>query len=178
MIEGMSTGDISRRGQSTVDGDTATLIFKRVMPHAAEHVWEAIATAEGLGEWLMCTDVRIDGRPGGTIQMVSGPGRYHSTGTILNWDPPHLFEYEWNVAPVPEMPLGEHAIFRYELTPQQGSTLLTVIYRRVTKPTASGFLPGLHALLDRLEAQLDERPLPDWHSRFNELLSQYPALTK
>jgi hypothetical protein len=76
------------------------------------------------------------------------------------------------------MPAGEHAIFRYELTPQPGSTLLTVTYRRVTKPTASGFLPGLHALLDRLEAQLDERPLPDWHRRFNELLSQYPALTK
>ena len=27
------------------------------------------------------------------IEMVSGPGRYHSKGTILNWDPPHLFEY-------------------------------------------------------------------------------------
>jgi len=174
----MSGDGISRTGQSIVDGDTATLIFKRVMPHPAEHVWAAIATAEGLGEWLMCTDVRIDGRTGGTIEMVSGPGRYYSKGTILNWDPPHLFEYEWNVAPVPEMPVGEQAIFRYELTPQPGATLLTVTYRRITRPTASGLLPGLHALLDRLDAQLDGQPLPDWWSRFNELLGQYPAVTK
>jgi hypothetical protein len=38
--------------------------------------------------------------------MVSGPPRYRSKGKILNWDPPHVFEYEWKVAPVPEMPLG------------------------------------------------------------------------
>jgi uncharacterized protein YndB with AHSA1/START domain len=174
----MRTDDTSRKGHSIVDGDTATLIFKRVLHHSADHVWDAIATPEGLGEWLMCTDVRIDGRTGGTIEMVSGPARYYSKGTILSWDPPHLFEYEWNVAPVPEMPLGEHAIFRYELTPQEASTLLTVTYRRVTKPTASGLLPGLHALLDRLEAQLDKQALPDWGKRFNELLNQYPPLTK
>jgi len=92
--------------------------------------------------------------------------------------PPHVFEYEWKVAPVAEMPLGQNAIFRYELTPQGSSTLLTVTYRRLTKQSAPGFLPGTHAFLDRLEAQLDEEPLPDWTSRFTELLSQYPAWTK
>ena len=169
---------MSGKGRLIVDGDTATLIFTRVLHHTPEHVWDAIATSEGLADWLMGSDVRIDGRPGGTVEMVSGAGRYHSKGTILNWDPPHLFEYEWNVAPVPEMPLGEHAIFRYELSPQEGSTLLTVTYRRITKPTASGFLPGLHAFLDRLEAQLDGRPLPDWQNRFNELLAAYPEWSK
>jgi uncharacterized protein YndB with AHSA1/START domain len=173
----MGSDDRSRRGRSVVDGDTATLTFTRVYPHAPEHVWDAIATPEGLAGWLMCSDVKIDGRTSGTIEMVSGPGRYYSKGTILSWDPPHLFEYEWNVAPVPEMPRGEHAIFRYELTRQAESTLLTVTYRRITKQTAPGLLPGLHALLDRLEAQLDKRPLPDWLTRFNELLPDYPALT-
>jgi uncharacterized protein YndB with AHSA1/START domain len=174
----MSTDPMPRSGRLIDDGDTATLIFTRVLHHAPEHVWEAITTPDSLEEWLMCSDVRIDGRTGGIIEMVSGPGRYYSKGTILSWEPPHLFEYEWNVAPVPEMPLGEKAIFRYELTPQEGSTLLTVTYRQITKPTASGFLPGLHALLDRLEAQLDGEPLPDWMNRFNELLAQYPAWTK
>ncbi|TMA26452.1 MAG: hypothetical protein E6J88_08950 [Deltaproteobacteria bacterium] len=97
---------------------------------------------------------------------------------ILRWEPPRVFEYEWKVAPVPEMPLGENAIFRYELAPEDSSTLLTVTYRRITKQTASGFLPGLHAFLDRLEAQLDEKPLPDWSARFAELLGQYPEWTK
>jgi len=174
----MSSDDASRRGRSIIDGNTATLIFTRVLHHSPEHVWEAIATPEGLSDWLMCSDVRIDGRTGGTIEMVSGPGRYYSRGAILTWDPPRLFEYEWNVAPVPEMPSGEQAIFRYALTPQQGSTLLTVTYRRITKQTASGMLPGLHALLDRLEAQLGGQPLPDWMSRFNELRTHYPAIIK
>jgi len=110
-----------------IEGDTATLVFQRILHHAPELVWDAIAKPEG---------------------------------------------------PVPEMPLGENAIFRYELAPEDSSTLLTVTYRRITKQTASGFLPGLHAFLDRLEAQLDEKPLPDWSARFAELLGQYPEWTK
>jgi hypothetical protein len=71
------------------------------------------------------------------------------------------------------MPLGEQATFRYELTPEGGSTRLLVTYRRITKQTAKGFLPGLHAYLDRLEAQLDGRALPDWLVRFGELRADY-----
>jgi uncharacterized protein YndB with AHSA1/START domain len=165
------------KGQLVADGGTATLTFERTYAHRIEHVWEAIATPEGLAGWLMCSDARIDGRVGGTIEMVSGPPRYRSTGKILVWDPPRVLEYEWNVAPVPEMPAGEHAIFRYELTARGGSTQLTVTYRRITTSTARGFLPGLHAFLDRLEAQLEHRPLPDWHARFAELRGQYPEWT-
>jgi uncharacterized protein YndB with AHSA1/START domain len=174
----MAKDDRSRRGRLIVEGDTATLVFERILHHAPELVWEAIATPEGLREWLMCSEARIDGRTGGTIEMVSGPPRYRSKGKILNWDPPRMFEYEWNVAPVAEMPLGQNAIFRFELTARGSSTLLTVTYRRITKQNAPGFLPGTHAFLDRLEAQLDKKPLPDWTGRFNELLSQYPAWTK
>jgi len=174
----MGNNRTSRKGQLVLEGDTATLIFRRILHHAPARVWDAIATPEGLKEWLMCSEARIDGRNGGVIETVSGPPRYRSKGKILRWDPPHVFEYEWNVAPVAEMPLGQNAIFRYELTPQGSSTLLTVTYRRLTKQSAPGFLPGTHAFLDRLEAQLDEEPLPDWTSRFTELLSQYPAWTK
>jgi hypothetical protein len=39
------------------------------------------------------------------------------------------------------------------------------------------FLPGLHVFLDRLEAQLDGCPLPDWMPRFNELRVEYPEWT-
>jgi uncharacterized protein YndB with AHSA1/START domain len=174
----MGRDDRTRKGRLIVEGETATLIFERLLHHAPALVWEAIATPEGLKEWLVCPEARIDGRVGGTIEMVSGPGRYRSTGKILRWEPPRVFEYEWKVAPVPEMPLGENAVFRYELTPRGGSTLLTVTYRRITAGTARGFLPGLHAFLDRLEAQLEGAPLPDWMTRFTELLGQYPEWTK
>ena len=163
-----------RRGSIADDGDKATLTFHRVYPHSPERVWAAIATPEGLRGWLMCTHAVIEGRVGGQVDMISGPAKYHSTGKVLAWDPPHLLEYEWNVAPVPEMPHGEQAIFRYELTREGDATRLLVTYRRISKPTARGFLPGLHAFLDRLEAQLDGAPLPDWHARFDELRAEYP----
>jgi hypothetical protein len=40
--------------------------------------------------------------------------------------------------------------------------------------TARGFLPWTHALLDRLEAQLGSRALPDWMQLMRELHSHYP----
>jgi hypothetical protein len=98
---------------------------------------------------------------------------HRSSGKILAWDPPRVLEYEWNVAPVPEMPRGEHTICRYELTPQGDSTEVIVTVRRITRQTAGGFLPGLHAFLDRLEAQLDGCALPEWMQRFGELRAQY-----
>ena|SRR5689334_8446837 len=161
-------------GTQIDDGEHATLVFDRVYRHAPEHVWDAITTPEGLREWLMCTHAAIEPRVGGNIELVSGPGRYHSTGKILAWDPPRLLEYEWNVAPAPEMPQGEHAIFRYELNDEGDATHVRVTYRRITKATARGFLPGLHALLDRLAAQLDGVALPDWWQRMDELRDLYP----
>jgi len=157
------------------EGEYATIVFQRRLHHPPEAVWSAITDPEELREWLMCSSAKIDGRVGGRIEMVSGPPQYRSTGAILQWDPPRLFEYEWKVDPVPEMPRGEDAIFRWELTRQGESTLLTVTYRRITKASAAGFAPGLHAFLERLEAQLDDLPLPDWMDRFMALRPLYPS---
>jgi uncharacterized protein YndB with AHSA1/START domain len=162
------------KGTVVIDDAFATITFYRSYPHAVEHVWDAIATPEGLRGWLMCTHAEIEGHAGGRIETVSGPPGYHSTGHVLVWEPPRCLEYEWNVAPVPEMPHGQRAIFRYELTPSGGTTHLVVTYRRITKETATGFLPGLHAFLDRLEAQLDGNPLPDWLERFTAARAEYP----
>ncbi len=162
------------RGSLALDGEHATLTFRRVYHHAAAHVWDAIATPEGLRHWLLCTHAVIDGKVGGRFDLVSGPPGYRSTGTILAWDPPRVLEYEWNIAPVPEMPRGEHAIFRFELTPDGDATQLLVTYRRITTQTARGFLPGLHVFLDRLEAQLDGAPLPDFLQRFEDVRAAYP----
>jgi uncharacterized protein YndB with AHSA1/START domain len=170
--------DRSRKGQVLVEGDYATITFQRTLRHAPELVWEAITNPRELKEWLMCSSATIEGRTGGTIEMVAGPAQFHVKGKILTWDPPRVFEYEWKVSPVPEMPRGEDAIFRYELTQQEGSTLLTVTYRHITKQTAYGFAPGTHVLLDRLEAQLDEESLPDWMTRFTEARRLYPGWSK
>src|SRR5262245_64545114 len=157
------------RGTLVPDGNHATLTFQRMYPHRIEHVWQAISTSEALRGWLMVTDATIDGRVGGRIEMRSGAGGYHSTGTILVWQPPLILEYEWNVEPVPEMPHGERAIFRYELSEDGDTTRLLVVYRRISMQTARGFLPGVHAFLDRLEAQLAGEAMPGFVERFDAL---------
>jgi uncharacterized protein YndB with AHSA1/START domain len=162
------------KGTLVADGRFATLTFVRTYRHTPQHVWDAISTPEGLAEWLMCTHALIEPRAGGRIELVSGAGGYRSSGKILVWEPPRVLEYEWNVAPVPEMPYGENAIFRYELEPEGDSTRLVVTYRRITQQTAGGFLPGLHVFLERLEAQLDGRKLPEWASRFEQIAAEYP----
>ena len=163
-----------RRGNSTPDGEHATLTFERRYPHSIEHVWSAITTPEGLRGWLLASEAMVEGRVGGRMEMVSGPAGYRSTGSVLAWEPPRVFEYEWNVAPVPEMPRGERAIFRYELTAEGEETRVHVVVRRVTRETARGFLPGVHVFLDRLEAQLAAQPMPDWLARFAEVSPHYP----
>jgi uncharacterized protein YndB with AHSA1/START domain len=165
------------RGTAVGDGAHATLRFERFYRHTPAHVWEAIATPEGLAGWLICSHALIEGRAGGRVELVSGPSAFRSTGKVLAWEPERLFEYEWNVQPTPEMPRGENAIFRYELFPEQGGTRLLVVYRRITAQTARGFLPGLHAFLDRLEAQLDGAPLPGWVERFAAIREEYPEWT-
>jgi len=168
---------MTAKGVFEQSGQFGTLTFVRLYRHPIDLVWTAIATPEGLANWLMCRHAVIEGRAGGRIELVSGPPAYHSEGVILAWDPPRVFEYEWNVAPVPEMPHGQRAIFRYELTSVGESTRVVVTYSRLTKEIACGFLPGLHAFLDRLEAQLDGHELPSFFDRFAELQQEYPEWT-
>ncbi len=165
---------MEQRGKLEAQGEWATIRFERVYRHRMEHVWDAIATAEGLWGWLQATAVEIEGWVGGRFAMRSGAAQYWSEGRVLEWDPPRVLEYEWNVEPVAEMPRGERAVFRYELTAEGDGTRLRVVYRRLTRHTAGGFLPGLHAFLERLEAQLDGVEMPEWFGRFMALRAEYP----
>lgn len=165
---------IPNAGDVIIEGDTATLVFTRMLHFPPEAVWAAITDPAQLRQWFMTT-ASIDGRPGGAVDLVSGPSRFHVTGTILAWEPPRLFEHEWNVAARDELPGGEQATVRWELRPMTEGTELTVSYKRLSRNTALGFAPGMHAFLDRLETQLAGTTLPDWMRRFGEVQSAYPS---
>lgn len=165
--------DSSRKGQILEEGDHCTVVFKRWLAHAPERVWDAITNPEELKHWMMTTFASNDRRVGGIYETVAGPAQFRSKGKILAWEPPRIFEYEWVVTSVKEMPAGENAVFRWYLEPEGSSTALTVTYRRLTRQTARGFAPGTHIFLDRLEAQLAREPLPDWMARFQELIGVY-----
>ncbi|MBO9539929.1 SRPBCC family protein [bacterium] len=164
-------------GQVDIDGDTATLRFERTYPHPPEKVWAALTDPEQLGAWFM-TKATIDGRPGGSVEMISGPAQFHWTGPILEWDPPRRYSYEWNLPPHPHVPNGEASIVTWELFPEGQGTRLKLTHQKLTTGTALGFAPGTHAFLDRLGAQLDGAALPNWMHRYEEVKHAYPAWSR
>jgi uncharacterized protein YndB with AHSA1/START domain len=153
----------SQKGEVIIEGDYATLKYERQLAHTREEVWKAITDPKELEMWLNKKAV-IDGRDGGTIDFVTWPAGFHTTGRILVWDPPRVFEHEWHTAPHPRLPNGEaEAVIRWELVRDgDSSTILTLTFSRLTKPTALRFALGMRAFLNRLAAQLDHRTLPDW----------------
>ncbi len=160
-------------GRVEMDGATGTLRFERYLPHPASRVWTMLTDPGELRGWYM-TRAIVDGRPGGRIEFWVGPAQFHVTGRILAWDPPKIFEHEWNADPRPELPRGERGSIRWELIPEGAGTLLRLTHSNLTTSTATGFAPGTHVFLDRLEAALGGTNLPDWPTRYAELVVRYP----
>jgi uncharacterized protein YndB with AHSA1/START domain len=148
-------------GRDAAVARESVLTLERFLRHPPEAVWRALTDPAQLREWFL-TEARIDGREGGTVDLTTGPTRVRGTGRILEWHPPRLFEYEWNVDPVTGLPHGERATVRWELTAVPGGTRLVLSYRGLTHDTAENFQHGIPGFLDRLMAQLDGRPLEDW----------------
>ncbi|TVY01670.1 SRPBCC family protein [Mycolicibacterium porcinum] len=159
----------SREGKLTVEGDRAALNFERRLPYSVDAVWAAITDPAQRNQWMGQTT--IDAREGGSIEMVPHsppipPQQKKMTGRIRVWDPPRVFEHEWNQ---PVLSAPEAGVVRYELIPDGDGTLLRFTHRGLTISDGQGFHPGTHAYLDRLEAHLGGQPLPDWARRYQEV---------
>ena len=161
-----------RYGDLEIDGDQATITFRRHLPHPVATVWAALTDPAERAAWF--GETTIDPRAGGTIEMVAtdppaAVDAKRMTGRILVWDPPHVLEHEWRQRIV------EDGVVRYELAEDGAGTLLTFTHRGLSVHNAKGFIPGTHAFLDRLEAHLGDAPLPDWGSRYAETAPAYPS---
>lgn len=159
-------------GRLVVDGDHAVLHFERRLPFAVEAVWAAITEPIHRNRWMGRTT--IDARAGGSIETVAAgpplpPDQKRMTGRILVWDPPHVFEHEWN------QPIVEPGVVRYELHSDGAGTLLRFSHRGLSVPNASGFRSGTHAYLDRLTALLAGEPLPNWAERVTSIAGVAPT---
>ena len=165
------------KGIVIIEQEYATLQFKRHLSSPRDVVWKAITDPRELSGW-MNTKAVIDGRNGGTIDLVNAVSGFHTIGRILVWDLQRAFEHEWHIIPNPSLPKGEpESIIRWELEKADGSndTLLTLTHSRLTSSTSGNFAPGWHAYLDRLKASLNNDKLPDWSQRFGAVKKLYPS---
>jgi uncharacterized protein YndB with AHSA1/START domain len=160
----------STTGTVTDHGEHVTLTFVRRLSHPVEQVWAVITDPAERARWFGHTI--IDGREGGTIETHPDdppvpPKAKHMSGRILEWVPRRVLEHEWHQAIV------EPGVVRYELAADGDETVLTFTHRGLGKRNAIGFVPGTHAYLDRLTAQLDGRELPDWSQRYAQVRPVY-----
>ncbi len=166
MSQDMQTGTVD-----TADGH-ATLTFKRFLPYATDIVWRALTDPEQFGKWYNA-ETKIDPKVGGIFTVHSGPFTWG--GAITIWDPPKQFQYEHNHEPVPEMPDGARTVVTWALAPKDNGTELTFTQSGLT--STAGFAPGVHVVLDRLAAFVEDKVLPDFGSRFSEIEHLYPVWT-
>jgi uncharacterized protein YndB with AHSA1/START domain len=165
-----------RLGTLIVDGDKATMTFRRRLAHPIDAVWAAITSPGERIAWF--GETTIDPRPGGLIEMLphdppAAPEAKQLTGRILIWEPPSssprraVLEHEWRQRIV------EDGVVRYELTEDGDDTILVFTHQGLSLRNANGFIPGTHAFFDRLEAHLDGVPLPEWARRYQEVAGAY-----
>lgn len=157
-----------------VHGAHATLAFRRFLPHAPDRVWKALTDPADLQQWFL-TEAQVEHRVGGNVDLVTSSSKVHATGRVLAWDPPRVYEYEWNAAPSPLLPDGEKTVVRWELAPTPGGTLLSLTHRNLTARTARIYHGGMASFLDRLAALLAGAPLPEWRARARSPAASGPA---
>ncbi|MBK9367468.1 MAG: SRPBCC domain-containing protein [Deltaproteobacteria bacterium] len=108
-------------GEVRRDGDRWSLRYVRLLRHSPEKVWAAITRSEHLAHWLPC-DILGERRAGARVELPFWPEtaqKYGLTdppllGEIRVWDPPHVFEWTWDVD-----------LLRFELAPEGEGTRLT-----------------------------------------------------
>ncbi|MGH9046336.1 MAG: SRPBCC domain-containing protein [Acidimicrobiales bacterium] len=158
----------NRSVSSEVNGVRATLTLRRSLQHPRELVWQAITDPNQIQRWFL-TAAKIDGRVGGVVELTTGTAGVHAIGRILKWDPPHVFEYEWNVMDAGGAPFaGERTVVRWELDSVDDGTSVVLTHRNLTRAAAAVIKVGLPIFMDRLAAQLSGRELPDFERGVNE----------
>jgi uncharacterized protein YndB with AHSA1/START domain len=119
------------------------LRFERTLPHSREKVWRALTEPEHLAAWFPTT---IEGeRVAGAPLRFSFPNDEAPPmeGEMITYDPPSVLEFRW----------GEDVV-RFELAPNDGGSLLTLVDTLDEHGKAARDAAGWHVCLDVLDSHL------------------------
>ena len=85
-------------GTLTDHGGTAVLVLERRYPHPPELVWRAVTEPAELAHWFPArVELRLE--PGAPIRFRmadEGEDDPHTTGEVLEVDPPRRFAFRWD----------------------------------------------------------------------------------
>ncbi|MFD7324992.1 SRPBCC domain-containing protein [Streptomyces sp. NPDC059875] len=161
--------EIPRGRCETHDGNLHHLRYVIDLPHPMIRVWAAVATPEGLPQWL-CEADPLEPRLGGAVTLRWLNGDTVVSGTVTAWDPEYVAEY--TVGP-------PHGRIRFHLEPAGGGGATVLRFTnefRGTREEKLDFLAGWHEHFERLDEALEGRPT-DWRTwtpdRWRELRERY-----
>jgi len=173
------TQNAKLNGKIVLGEKYGTIKFERRLSQPKEMIWKAITETNEIFKWLPNYKGTFERYDGGSINLVNTVSGSSVTGKVLVSDPQSVFEYEWHIAPSPMFPIGEpESLIRWELKNDGDASkkeLLTLTHSQLSKSTALIFAPGWHVYLDRLEASLDNKVIPDWLQRLGEVKELYTS---
>jgi uncharacterized protein YndB with AHSA1/START domain len=137
-----------------IDGRPA-LRFERRLGHPIQRVWRAVSTYDELAAWFVVpmefTEV------GQRFEVMEQPGE------VLRFEPPSMLEWEWG---------GER--FSFHLEPDGDATRLTFLHVFARRDHGADYASGWDFHLDRLQAHLEGRSVPEAdHERLVALNDRY-----
>ncbi len=151
-----------------IDGRPAVR-FERVYPQSRERVWQAVTSPEEMRHWFPSPDISIDARPGGSITLGGDPyDPEPRTSTVLAWDPPHRFGFEW----------GEDQLF-FTLTEVEEGCRLELLDVLASEGAAARNAAGWEMCLEQLSLTVAGTPSGGPHdgdlTDFLPVLERYKA---
>lgn len=127
------------------------LRFTRRLAHPPEKVWRALTEPEHLAVWFPTT-IEGERARGAPLRFAHRDGAAPAVeGEMLAYDPPRLLELRW----------GGDETLRFELRPEDGGTVLTLVNAFDEVGKAARDAAGWHACLDVLRHHLDGAT-PPW----------------
>lgn len=94
--------------------------IERFYPYAIDRVWNAIATSEALGEWLMPNDFKLELGHTFTFRTKPQPGFDGIvTCKVIDFEVPTRLCYSWQGGP-----LKKPTMVMFELKSENGGTML------------------------------------------------------
>jgi uncharacterized protein YndB with AHSA1/START domain len=114
---------------------------------APDEVWAALTDPDSLARWL-ASPSELDLRRGGSFELELHDGE-RMNGRVRSVEPSRLLELDW-VAP------GEEpSIVRFELTQDDGGTVLVLDHSRIDATVGMRYLARWEGHLGRLDAVVE-----------------------